>query len=101
MLHNLQNIKYLKLEKQISTAKESLDNILIATTFLKDIDIESMLGNITVYSPLSSGIIYTELKKDNLWDKYYTNAPPQHKCPTTTHRIRTEIQQSKESVTVF
>ena len=48
MLHNLQNIKYLKLEKQISTAKESLDNILIATTFLKDIDIESMLGNITV-----------------------------------------------------
>jgi hypothetical protein len=22
--------------------------------------------------PLSSGIIYTKLKKDNLWDKYYT-----------------------------
>ena len=34
------------------------------------------------YSPLSSGVVYTELKKDNLRDKYYTNAPPQHKYPT-------------------
>jgi hypothetical protein len=25
--------------------------------------------------PLSSGKVYTELKKDNLWDKYYTSAP--------------------------
>ena len=32
--------------------------------------------------PLSSGVVYTELKKDNLWDKYYTNAP----------RLRAELE---------
>ena len=59
------------------------------------------LYSLPTYPQLSSGIVYTELKKDNLWDKYCANAPPQHKCPTTTHKIRTEIQQSKESVTVL
>ena len=72
MLHNLQNIKYLKLEKQISTAKESLDNILIATTFLKDIDIESMLGNIINqilnYSPKNR--LLEKNVKNKLLDKF-------------------------------
>jgi (p)ppGpp synthase/HD superfamily hydrolase len=71
-IHNLQNIKYLKLQKQISTAKESLDNILIATTFLKDIDIESMLGNIINqilnYSPKNR--LLEKNVKNKLLDKF-------------------------------
>ena len=71
-VHNLQNIKYLKKEKQISTAKESLDDILLATTYLKDINIESMLGSIINeilnYSPKNK--LLEKIVKNKLLDNF-------------------------------
>jgi (p)ppGpp synthase/HD superfamily hydrolase len=71
-MHNLQNIKYMKKEKQISTARESLDNILLATVYLKDINIELMLGSvineILSYSPKNK--LLEKNVKNKLLDKF-------------------------------
>ena len=45
-LHNLQNIHFLKADKQIKVAKETLNTVLLAATYLEDINIEFIIGNI-------------------------------------------------------
>jgi len=45
-LHNLQNIHFLTADKQIKVAKETLNTVLLATTYLEDINIEFIIGNI-------------------------------------------------------
>ena len=45
-LHNLQNIHFLTADKQIKVAKETLNTVLLAATYLEDINIEFIIGNI-------------------------------------------------------
>lgn len=46
-LHNLQNIHYLTEEKQIATARETIDTVLIAVAYLEDNKTEFAIGTIT------------------------------------------------------
>ena len=39
-LHNLQNIHFLTADKQIKVAKETLNTVLLAATYLEDINID-------------------------------------------------------------
>ena len=91
----LEWIARVKLELEENSVQMSLLPSLSATAIMEAIataktkkpgrrlrkKIEDILPT-TCLVPLSSGIVYTELKKDNLWDKYYTNAP----------RLRTELE---------
>jgi (p)ppGpp synthase/HD superfamily hydrolase len=45
-LHNLQNIHFLTADKQIKVAKEILNTVLLAATYLEDINIDFIIGNI-------------------------------------------------------
>ena len=45
-LHNLQNIHFLTADKQIKVAKETLNTVLLAATYLEDINIEFIIGKI-------------------------------------------------------
>ena len=45
-LHNLQNIHFLTADKQIKVAKETLNTVLLAATYLEDINIDFIIGNI-------------------------------------------------------
>jgi len=45
-LHNLQNMNSLTTNKQISLSQETLNTVLIACTYLEDIGIELMVGNL-------------------------------------------------------
>lgn len=45
-LHNLQNMEYITTDKQIATARESLNTVLLATTYLEDVNLEFAIGSI-------------------------------------------------------
>ena len=45
-LHNLQNIHFLTADKQIKVSKETLNTVLLAATYLEDINIEFIIGSI-------------------------------------------------------
>ena len=45
-LHNLQNIHFLTADKQVKVAQETLNTVLLAATYLEDINIEFIIGNI-------------------------------------------------------
>ena len=76
-LHNLQNIHYLTKDKQLTTAKETLNTVLLAATYLEDINLEFIIGNIVNkilnYNPKSGLLknrINTSLVDDNDLNHY-------------------------------
>jgi len=76
-LHNLQNIHFLTADKQIKVAKETLNTVLLAATYLEDINIEFIIGNIVNkildYNPKSDLLknrINNSLVDDNYLNHY-------------------------------
>ncbi|MBM3467568.1 MAG: bifunctional (p)ppGpp synthetase/guanosine-3',5'-bis(diphosphate) 3'-pyrophosphohydrolase [Alphaproteobacteria bacterium] len=76
-LHNLQNIHFLTAYKQIKVAKETLNTVLLAATYLEDINIEFIIGNIVNkildYNPKSDLLknrINNSLVDDNYLNHY-------------------------------